>query len=149
MTSDDLAARGAPELLPCPFCGGKYVVAQQNGLKADKTWAWWEVVCHDCDISVRPFDDRNQAIAAWDRRTPAALAASPEVQALIREAEARGMDRAADMASARSLSHTKGLSPGSGRADSREAWLRSDECNGIAFDIRAEAAALRGEKEPK
>ena len=63
------------KLLPCPFCGGKYVVARQNGLKADKTRAWREVACHDCDIVVRPFDDRNQAAIAWNRR-----AALPAVQ---------------------------------------------------------------------
>ena len=59
--------------------------------------------------------------------TPAALVASPEVAALIREAEARGMERAARIIDD----------------------MPQNEGDDFAGRIRAERDALRGEKEPK
>lgn len=62
------------------------------------------------------------------------LVASPEVQALIREAEARGMERAAD--------HVVATCPtGMDAADLIDAH------HDIAAAIRAEAAAIRGDTE--
>ncbi len=64
--------------------------------------------------------------------TPAALAAGDEVAALIRDAEARGMERAAQEVE-------------EWAAQSYDAF----RIHQSASAIRAEAAALRGEKEPK
>lgn len=101
----------------------------------ERIWAWSE----DCgDVCVNEWvpDDPDclgsyaEEAQTYILATPAALAASPEVAALIREAEARGMERAADM-----LLGSVPREFGDHR-DYRKA-------------IRAEAAALRGEKEPK
>ena len=70
--------------------------------------------------------------------TPTALAASPEVQAMIREAEARGMERAAVIAD-RHLSKVEINEP---------LWHEGQDwaAESIALAIRAEAAALRGKE---
>jgi len=88
------------KLKPCPFCGGRYVRAQQNGVRPNGSFAWWEVACDDCDIVVRPFDDREQAIGTWNRRAALDTLA-------LRKAEARGMERAAVIAQP-PLMHRKG-----------------------------------------
>jgi Lar family restriction alleviation protein len=61
------------ELLNCPFCGGKEVRIQQNGRRPDKTWAWWEVACDDCDFVGPAADTRNDALTHWNRRAPVPL----------------------------------------------------------------------------
>ena len=83
----------APELLPCPLCGGE---ASHNGGGGSCFGRfWWTVGCKTCDIWVSDpevWDKKNPGmldpaypakwcIAAWNRRTP-----SPEVAALIAEA---------------------------------------------------------------
>lgn len=70
--------------------------------------------------------------------TPAALAASPEVKALIREAEARGMEQAAVIAE-RHLSKVEINEP---------LWHEGQDwaAESIALAIRAEAAAIRETK---
>ena len=77
-----------PELLPCPFCGGCAVAL------TGPVTTLWGVSCLRCACWL---DDRaptaDQAIAAWNRRDPAVLAALPEVQALIRAAERNMMAR--------------------------------------------------------
>ena len=69
MTSDTLAARGAPELLPCPFCGGEAHIDGTSWTTRDgKDQAW--VTCKSCKTY---GPSSTNAIAAWNRR--AALAA--------------------------------------------------------------------------
>lgn len=62
------------ELLPCPFCGGPGHL-QFSAFDIDEGW---HVVCHGkkecplyCSEPYRAFDTENQAIAAWNARTPA------------------------------------------------------------------------------
>lgn len=115
MTSDDLAARGAPERI-------------------------WAYTYDDCDYE--NADEFRLDIQIWQTAdpypieaqpyilaTPAALAASPEVAALIREAEARGMERAAQICT--------------DAEDS--IFGKSMDLRTAAITIRAEAAAIRGE----
>ena len=92
----------APELLPCPFCGGE---ASHNGGGGSCFGRfWWIVGCKTCDIWVSDpeiWDKKNPGmldpaypakwcIAAWNRRTP-----SPEVAALIAEARREERERCA------------------------------------------------------
>lgn len=105
-----------PELLPCPFCGGEaHIDGTSWTTRNGKDQAW--VTCKKCHTYGPSSTD---ATAAWNRRaTPDALAASPEVAALIAaailDAQLRCMER--------------------GRIDTPN-------------EIRT-AASLRGEKEPK
>ena len=86
----------APGLLPCPFCGGD--------VRAESTYTDATVQCTGCRAKIvrlhyiRTNTGRSAmplVIAAWNRRTPEALAASPVVQAMLREARAEGMERGA------------------------------------------------------
>ena len=54
-----------PELLPCPFCGGK--------AWADQILGDWIVKCLDCYSCTGRYreTDRFRAISAWNRRAPA------------------------------------------------------------------------------
>lgn len=90
--TDDLARTDAPELLSCPFCGGEAHIDGTSWTTRDgKDQAW--ATCRKCGTYGPSSTD---AVAAWNRRAPTALAASPEVQALLREARAQGMEEAAD-----------------------------------------------------
>mgnify|MGYP000063516732 CR=1 FL=1 len=95
----------APELLPCPFCGGE---ASHNGGGGSCFGRfWWIVGCKTCDIWVSDpeiWDKKNPGmldpaypakwcIAAWNRRTT-----SPEVAALIAEARREGWNAAIEAA---------------------------------------------------
>lgn len=65
------------KLLPCPFCGGENIkLVDMAG------WETWCKSCHACagctDNDGEPFS-REQAIAAWNRRTPIrSLEAAPQ-----------------------------------------------------------------------
>jgi Lar family restriction alleviation protein len=94
----------APELKPCPFCGGE---AEFHSLLPRYDDAF--VRCPNCEIDGPRFggnDDREgsnaQAIAAWNTR--AALREIKELEAKLAESEARSevletlvMDVAADL----------------------------------------------------
>ena len=104
----------------------------------------WHDATSSPETAAMTTDGRNP-MSAYILATPAALAASPEVAALIREAEARGMERAAEVDWQRGRDAT----------DTAPDYL-SDWQRGLVTGqqmmrdaIRAEAAALRGEKEPK
>lgn len=66
----------APELLPCPFCGGK-----ARAIRSKLIRGAYEVQCKNSHINGLIWETAENAIAAWNRRTP-----SPEVAALIAEA---------------------------------------------------------------
>lgn len=70
-----------PELLPCPFCGGRpryqidHTTEQRNS-----------VLCVSCDFGISDPDDTGNVVAAWNRRAAPTLAAAlavPEVKALV------------------------------------------------------------------
>jgi Lar family restriction alleviation protein len=134
--TDDLKARGVPELLPCPFCGGE---ASTRYIR-DGREAW----CRGCGaagasafhgpLTIPPAEDR--AIAAWNRR--AARSIPRAVKALVADAEARGMERAANMVALAPLAYLP-HSPGAVAffADP------TGTLNSAADAIRAEAAAIR------
>ena len=68
----------------------------------ERIWVQWPNV-GGCGLAFKTpanprhkSDDRFNKRTAYILATPEALAASPEVRALIREAEARGMERAAE-----------------------------------------------------
>lgn len=52
-------------LKPCPFCGGKEVRVQQNGLPRNR---FWECVCDDCDFCGPAVDTKDEAVEHWNRR---------------------------------------------------------------------------------
>ena len=126
MTSDTLAARGAPERI------WAWPSKDRRG--------WYAGGCSDTPTMA--FIDVSYILA-----TPTALAASPEVAKLIAEAEARGMERAAkmawDAANAANMDaedeHQRGLSEAAFHLrHEAEAIAR------VASAIHAEAAALKG-----
>ena len=65
----------SPTLLPCPFCGGaaRYFKYSEDG--AD----WHKVRCNACPALVEADDieTRDEAIAAWNRRTPIESSTEP------------------------------------------------------------------------
>ena len=126
MTREGLAARGAPEPLPCPFCGSPAKTFWFDGA-LQATCPKPYVECAASDV-VAP-------VAMWNRRAP--LAASPEVQALIREAEARVWERAVEAVQGQQLPSE----PSDGDFE-RGAAQGVHDC---LCAIRAEAAAIRGE----
>lgn len=57
----------APELLPCPFCGGDDLIIVGGPVEDD----WCAVSCLGC-MTVGPHNYTDpHAIAAWNRRAPA------------------------------------------------------------------------------
>lgn len=58
-------AQGLDALLKCPFCGGEAEV-----LDNDKTWK--ALQCRACDFVIERYAPIQNAIAAWNRRTPPA-----------------------------------------------------------------------------
>lgn len=53
-------------LRPCPFCGGEAKIGENIG--------FYMVTCRECDCMSHPSMRYNNAIAAWNRRVPAAPA---------------------------------------------------------------------------
>jgi Lar family restriction alleviation protein len=72
----------APDLLPCPFCGGA-VTLRHYIHKYDDAF----VYCDVCEIEGARTSNNDTAIAAWNRRDPAVILAAamelPEVKALV------------------------------------------------------------------
>ncbi|WP_175992297.1 Lar family restriction alleviation protein [Burkholderia vietnamiensis] len=62
------------DLLPCPFCGGT------NCTISTRTIGKWKFVyCPDCLAEGPAYDDEDDAIDAWNRRT------TPDREAIIEE----------------------------------------------------------------
>lgn len=57
-----LALEAEEELLPCPFCGG--TPEPRHG-----TSGFYRVQCDACGSSTENYDTKEEAIAAWNRRT--------------------------------------------------------------------------------
>lgn len=52
------------ELKPCPFCGGRAFIAENEELE----FLPW-VICSDCGCETNCFRTVEEAIKAWNRRT--------------------------------------------------------------------------------
>ena len=57
-------------LLPCPFCGGNEHQIDEMESFWDKNETSWRVLCIDCIVETAG-DTKEQAIAAWNRRSDA------------------------------------------------------------------------------
>lgn len=132
LTQEGLAAREVPELLPCPLCGVEPEYSPPSEV-SDLPF----IACPTVVMTPEGFDEKcgltSQSVAHWNKRA-----------ALIREAEARGMERAAAIADhfADQDYAAMGYPEDGGIAASGTAYM-------IQQEIRAEAAALRKDEEPK
>ena len=54
------------ELKPCPFCGSTDIDCADAGYKTDV----WVVQCNNCCATYPHFDSKEEAITAWNTRTP-------------------------------------------------------------------------------
>ena len=52
------------ELKNCPFCGSNNLHLTHNGMQN------WVIGCGVCQVEMENFVDREQAIKAWNTRTP-------------------------------------------------------------------------------
>ena len=121
-----------------------------------RIWVGWPNP-HSCGLAFTvPANPRLVQTGAGQLRspyilaTPASLAAAPEVRALIREAEARGMERAAKRRDARaeSLVADHGSHEWDTNVTNLPEWVEraTEELEEQATAIRAEAAAIRAAK---
>ena len=152
MTSDTLAARGAPMWCDgCRAIGAIHCAHPDqcgNMLSATASADQWKAWLDDLPLPYT-FDPANGRLQDFitalttlidvpqpsQPSTPTALAASPEVAKLIREAEARGMERAAER-----------LDLAEHDAEERDWRSGANAFSALAHAIRAEAAALKGAK---
>jgi Lar family restriction alleviation protein len=79
----------APDLLPCPFCGEVPIIKDTG--KGISIFLCESSACSGSGMWTGFLsEDRDEAIAAWNRRPPTPLASAldvPEVQALVSELE--------------------------------------------------------------
>lgn len=57
-------------LKECPFCGGKAGVIKTNTLHGVRFWVKCmnNVSCNALDLRTKAFNERRQAIEAWNKR---------------------------------------------------------------------------------
>ena len=53
------------KLKPCPFCGGKAKILNEYSVGFEAYYAW----CENCRYSSSIYDDKTDAVEAWNRRT--------------------------------------------------------------------------------
>lgn len=68
-----MTSNNAPELRNCPFCGGKARYHKRNN-KTPITWGfevdhWVSCTSDDCCADMGMYEEKDQAIAAWNCRT--------------------------------------------------------------------------------
>lgn len=51
-----------PELKPCPFCGST------NAIERETVTYQWVCLCDNCGASTAVYDEKDEAIEAWNRR---------------------------------------------------------------------------------
>ena len=51
------------ELKPCPFCGGKATIMENNHYTD-----MWTVMCKNCYSEIDRYHTKESAIEAWNRR---------------------------------------------------------------------------------
>lgn len=56
------------ELLPCPFCGGKAFISARLPYFGETVTV--AIVCEDCNASSKHKIKKEDAIKAWNTRTP-------------------------------------------------------------------------------
>lgn len=54
------------ELKACPFCGSENIDCSDAGNKTDV----WFVQCENCCATFPHFESKEEAITAWNTRTP-------------------------------------------------------------------------------
>lgn len=72
MSDHNQAESAAPELKPCPMCGGAAHLT--NGYATDAVWehgVFYRVFCGACQIRQLFHRTEAEAVAAWNRRAPA------------------------------------------------------------------------------
>ena len=84
-----ICERTSAQLLPCPFCGSKFLIGQEphdNHPVAGQFYLYHEYgqlgsPARKCPIDVRGhFDSEAAAIAAWNRRSPLKASQEAEVE---------------------------------------------------------------------
>lgn len=74
------ALPGASELKPCPFCGSEATVSDRAPSPDGRTMYWAFCFKRGCHGNHSSYSDREDAIAAWNRRVaPLEPSAEPEV----------------------------------------------------------------------
>ena len=57
------------DLKPCPFCGSRYI--NMNYIREDDVLEGAYVECANCGVSTRIYDDPDEVVEFWNRRSNA------------------------------------------------------------------------------